>query len=198
MSTSDGEIISRSISQRAAFTEVYDRHQRVIYRYVSRRIGPAHADDVTSETFLVAFARRDAFEGDDARPWLLGIATVLMRKFARQEARAWRGMLASDLGRISSDEIGAADTRLDAERIAPRLGSGLARLSPGDRDVLLLHVFGDLDYQGIADALTIPVGTVRSRLNRARVKLRASLKPYLTSDKESDHGRDFAAAAITD
>ncbi|MEO6115645.1 MAG: sigma-70 family RNA polymerase sigma factor, partial [Pseudolysinimonas sp.] len=94
MST-DSEIIRRSQETPAAFAELYDRHAVAIHRYASRRLGEA-ADDVMSETFLVAFERRAAFDPaiEDARPWLYGIATTLLKKHRRQEARAWRGLVA--------------------------------------------------------------------------------------------------------
>ncbi|CAN5230244.1 RNA polymerase sigma factor [soil metagenome] len=193
MSISDGEIIKRSLDQRAAFAELYDRHERVVYRYSVRRIGTNHADDITSETFLVAFSRRHDFTGvDDARPWLLGIATTLMHQYSRLEAKAWKGMLASDLARVDVDEFEAVNSRLDAKSVTRRIGKAIAGLPAGDRDVLLLHAFGDLGYEGIGLALSIPLGTVRSRLNRARRKLRTAIDPAASRDKEEDHGRDFA------
>jgi RNA polymerase sigma-70 factor (ECF subfamily) len=199
VSNHDGAIIARSLDQRAAFAELYDRHERVVYRYAARRLGPMHADDIASETFLVAFSRRESFAGGpDARPWLLGIATTLMHKHARQEARAWKGMLASDLARVDVDQIEQADARLDARIIARRLGHVLARLPAGDRDVILLHTFADLDYAGISEALSIPVGTVRSRLNRARRKLRTAIAPSVDEDKEESHGRNLAPAPSAD
>lgn len=199
MSIHDGATIARSLEHRAAFTELYDRHERVVYRYAARRLGPMHADDITSETFLVAFSRRESFTGGpDARPWLLGIATTLMHRHTRQEARAWKGMLASDLAHVDVDQIEQADARLDARIVARRLGRALARLPAGDRDVLLLHTFGDLDYAGIGEALTIPLGTVRSRLNRARRKLRAAIAPAVDEDKEESHGRNLAPAPSAD
>jgi RNA polymerase sigma factor (sigma-70 family) len=193
----DGETIRRSLDQRAAFAELYDRHERVVYRYAARRIGPTHADDIASETFLVAFDRREAFDGSaDARPWLLGIATRLMQQHARREAKAWRGMLAADLARVDSDQFAPVDARLDAGRIARRLGRALARMPVGDRDAILLHAFGDLDYAGIAAALDIPIGTVRSRLHRVRRTLRTAIDPTADSihTEEEDHGRDLAPA----
>lgn len=199
MTQHDGAILTRSLTDRAAFAELYDRHERVIYRYAARRIGPTHADDITSETFLVAFDRRESYAGgSDARAWLLGIATTLMQKHSRLEARAWRGMLASDLARVDIDQIERADARLDAEGVAKRLGGALARLPVGDRNALLLHTFGDLDYVGIGEALSIPVGTVRSRLNRARRKLRAAVAPAIVERKEVNDGRDFAPAPSSD
>ena len=158
----------------------------------------SQADDITSETFLVAFTRREVFVGEDARPWLLGIATRLMQRYTRLEARAWKGMLSSDLARVDVDQFEAADARLDAKSVARRLGRALARLPAGDRDVLLLHTFGDLDYGGISQALSIPLGTVRSRLNRARRKLRIAIDPATGRDKEERHGRDFAAAPLSE
>lgn len=199
MSTHDGAIIARSLDQRAAFAELYDRHERVVYRYAARRLGTVHAEDITSETFLVAFRRRESFfGGPDARPWLLGIATTLMQKHARQEARAWKGMLAADLARVDIDRIEQADARLDAQRVARRLGKAVSRLPDGDRDVLLLHTFADLDYAGIAEALSIPVGTVRSRLSRARRKLREAAGRTRDEHKEENHGRAFAPAPSAD
>ncbi|AZS37140.1 ECF RNA polymerase sigma factor SigE [Microbacterium lemovicicum] len=190
----DGQIMTRSITERAAFAELYDRHERSVYRYAARRLGPSQADDTTSETFVVAFARRADFVGHDARPWLLGIATTLMHKFARQEAQAWRGMLAADLARVDSDQFEAVDDRLDAGTTAQQMGATLARLPAGDRDALLLHTFGDLDYEGISKALSIPIGTVRSRIHRARRKLRAAIDPAYRPEKEAHHGRDLAPA----
>lgn len=199
MTTHDGEIIRRSLEQPAAFAELYDRHERVVFRYAARRLGASEADDIASETFLVAFTRRRDFTGsENARPWLLGIATTLMRQHARTEAKAWRGMLASDLARTDIDQIDAADARLDAKRLTRRLGKALARLPTGDRDTLLLHTFGDLDYEGISEALSIPVGTVRSRLNRVRRKLRAAIEPLLNQEKEQSHGRNLAPAPSAD
>ena len=196
MSLNDGEIIERSLTQHARFAELYDRHQRVIYRYVARRIGVIAAEDVASETFLVAFAKRSTFRGgEDARPWLLGIATVLTQKFARQEARAWRGMIASDMARVDTDEIENADSRLDAAGFSRRLGRALARLPAGDRDALLLHTFGDLDYVGVSEALGIPVGTVRSRLHRVRQKLRLDIQKTSTQEEEKEVERVFDPAA---
>lgn len=181
------------MTDRAAFALLYDRHERTIHRYVARRLGVSFAEDVTSETFLVAFAQRSRFHGStDARPWLLGIATVLMRKHSRQEAVAWRGMLAADLARDDIDEMTAVDERLDADALASRLGEALANLPRGDRDVLLLHTFGDLDYAAVAEALAIPIGTVRSRLSRARAKIRIAIEPHVrrspSYERESAHG----------
>ena len=167
MST-DGEIIRRSHTAPAAFAELYDRHAATIHRYAARRI-PAAADDIMSETFLVAFEKRGSFDDgrEDALPWLYGISTVLLDKHRRQEARAWRGLVADAATPVTST-ADRTDQRLDALRAIGKLASALRRMKPRDRDALLLYAWGDLDYAEVAEALGVPVGTVRSRLNRAR------------------------------
>lgn len=96
--SSDSEIIERSRHIPAAFSELYDRHATTIHRYAARRGGTQVADDVMSETFLVAFERRSDFDTarESAEPWLYGIATTLLKQHARQEARAWKGLLAEN------------------------------------------------------------------------------------------------------
>ena len=193
MSTDD-EIMRRSREHPGAFAEIFDRHARTVHRYAARRLGVAAADDVMSETFLVAFERREAFDGSpNALPWLFGIATRLIAKHSRVEARAWRGLVAADLARVEPDQIGRADDRLDAERLATRAGAALRRLPAGDRDALLLYAWGDLGYEGVAAALGVPIGTVRSRLNRARRKLRIAIDPG-GAREEVEHGRVVTSA----
>lgn len=177
------------------FAALYDRHATTVFRYVAQRLGDHAADDVMSETFLVAFERRDSYDlaVADARPWLLGIATRLMRKHARVEAVAWKGMSADLAAQIAPDFIDRAGARIDAERLTRRLAKALRRLSDGDRDTLLLYAWGDLDYAAIASAMQVPIGTVRSRLNRARRQLRRAAG-MATLELEMDHGRTDTAS----
>lgn len=174
--SSDSEIIEESRREPVVFGELYDRHHALIHRYAARRVGAHAADDVMSETFLVAFERRLVFtsETGDARPWLFGIATNLLKKYVRLETRAWKGLQASDAARVIEDDaIEVAGVRVDAARALKKLGTSLNRMPPADRDTLLLYAWTDLDYAGVAAALGVPVGTVRSRLNRARTSLRS-------------------------
>lgn len=174
----------------AVFEALYDRHATSVYRYAAQRVGDHAADDVMSETFLVAFERRSAYDVTvpNARPWLLGIATRLMHKHVRLEATAWKGVSADLAARITPDFIEQAGARIDAERLARRLAKALRRLSEADRDTLLLYAWGDLDYASIAVAMRVPIGTVRSRLNRARHRLRRAAG-IETIEQETDHGR---------
>ncbi|MDT0118291.1 sigma-70 family RNA polymerase sigma factor [Microbacterium sp. PRF11] len=193
MST-DNELIARSHLDPAVFAALYDRHAPAVYRYLAQRLGDHTADDVMSETFLVAFERRDSYDREvtDARPWLLGIATRLMRKHARLEAVAWKGMVADMAAQVAPDFIERAGARMDAERLTRRLSSALGKLSDTDRDTLLLYAWAHLDYAAIAAATEVPIGTVRSRLNRARRVLRRAAGTD-TLEQETDHGRTDVA-----
>jgi RNA polymerase sigma factor (sigma-70 family) len=185
--STDSEIIRLSLEDPALFAELYDRHHATIHRFVARRLDGHAADDLASETFLVAFELRGRFDHsrDDALPWLYGIVTTLLRKHRRVEARAWRALEAASAERRSV-EIG--DDRLEAALGVRRIAGAIRRMPAGDRDALLLYAWGDLDYHAVARALGVPVGTVRSRLNRARRTLRAAAGR--TAAEEVEHGRD--------
>lgn len=173
--STDSEIIARSMHQPSAFGELFLRHAPGIHRYVARRIGEFAADDVLSETFLVAFEKRTRFDisYDDARPWLLGIATNLIHKQRTAEARVLKMVERTAGAEAVDDETSEADAAVDARAEVRELARELRKLSKRDRDVLLLYAWEDLTYQQIGLALDIPTGTVRSRLNRARRALRA-------------------------
>ena len=190
----DNDVIERSARDPAVFATLYDRHAPSVFRYAAQRLGDHAADDVMSETFLVAFERRSAYDLTvvDARPWLLGIATRLMRKHVRLEATAWKGMTADLAAQIVPDLIDLAGARIDAHRLTQRLAKALRRLPEIDRDTLLLYAWGNLDYASIAAAMEVPVGTVRSRLNRARRQLRRAAG-IETLEQETDHGRTDTA-----
>lgn len=158
------------------FAIVFDRHYDAVHRYLARRAGADLADDLASETFKQAFDGRFRFDlaRMDARPWLFGIATNLMRHHYRTEERRLRAYARID--RVDHvDAFDGIEGRLDAERARPAIAAALLRLSPGERDVLLLFAWADLRYEEIASALRVPIGTVRSRLNRARRRLRELL-----------------------
>jgi len=185
----DAEIIARSLRRPDRFATIFDRHATHIRRYLARRLGGHVADDLVAETFVVAFGKRAGYDQTrpDARPWLYGIATNLLRKHHRDEAREYR--LRASIA-PEPDEAGHADrvaARVTAAAVHRLLAMALADLSAGDRDVLLLIAWEGLTYEEVAGALAIPVGTVRSRLNRARKQVRAALT--IPSNKESaNHG----------
>lgn len=173
MST-DSEIIERSIEEPEAFSGIFERHVRPVGGYIRRRIGADAVDDALSETFLVAFRRRGSFDlgVGSALPWLLGIATRIVKRHRADEARQWRSFeAASGAASVVDGGHDAAADRLDADAALRTLAPRIAALSAKDRDTLLLYAWGDLTYEQIALALGVPVGTVRSRLNRVRRKL---------------------------
>ena len=167
---SDAEIIVRSRADPSEFAAIFDRHYAAIRRYVGRRVDEALADELTSEAFVRAFAARAGYDGArvDARPWLYGIATNLLHKHLRTEQRRRRAYARVLDHGFSGGGLDGADRRADAAALGPAVVAALARLQPGDRDALLLLALTDLDYEGIAAAMGVPVGTVRSRLHRAR------------------------------
>jgi RNA polymerase sigma-70 factor (ECF subfamily) len=173
----DAALIERSGRQPEAFAAIFERHATEIHRFAARRLGDALAEDVVGEVFLTAFRRRDSYDRGypDARPWLYGIATNVIRRHRHTEARSYRILARTGADPVvaSHDEEVLARVAASAQRRA--LAASLAKLHSADRDTLLLIVWGGLSYTETAHALRIPVGTVRSRLHRARRKLRAAL-----------------------
>lgn len=174
---SDAELIGRSGQEPEAFAELYDRHASAMQRFVARRLGPQIAEDVVAETFLAAFRRRDTYDSSrpDALPWLYGIAIRLIGRHRRAEARLLRALARVPLSQQSTDGIDAADDSLAIAAARPAIAAALGRLPADHRDVLLLFAWADLSYEQIATALGLPIGTVRSRLSRARRLVRDSL-----------------------
>ena len=173
----DAAVIESSWLEPERFAVLFDRHAPHIHRYLARRAGRQVADDLVAETFLTAFAKRDRYDlgYSDARPWLYGIATNLVSQHRRDEARQYRirqGAMAEPEVPDHADRVAAGVT---AQAMRAPLDAALAALSAGDRDVLLLIAWEQLTYQEVSRALAIPAGTVRSRLHRARTKVRQVL-----------------------
>jgi RNA polymerase sigma factor (sigma-70 family) len=170
----DAAVIERSLRDPDAFAALFDRHAAAIHRYAARRLGTEAADDLMAETFTVAFQRRDRYDlaHSDAMPWLYGIATNLIRGHRRAEARRWRALARQAPALAAEPEADRVAARVSAQAVRPQMLRALAGLPRRQRDVLLLYAWADLDYEAIARALGVPVGTVRSRLHRARGALR--------------------------
>jgi RNA polymerase sigma factor (sigma-70 family) len=158
--------------------ELYDRHARALHQYLAVRAGTQVADDLVSEVFLTAWERRADFDPAraGAKAWLYGIATNMLRHHVRSEGRRMRA-LALDHGRREvgdrfDDRIAAV---IDAEVLVGDLAEMLAGLRPEERDVLLLVAWADLTPAEVSAVTGTPVATVRTRLFRARAKLRARI-----------------------
>jgi RNA polymerase sigma factor (sigma-70 family) len=166
------------------FTAVYDRYVADIHRYAAGRLDVQAAEDVTAETFCVAFDRRDRFDParGNLRPWLFGIATTLVGQHRRKEARHYQALARMGAEPAAEGHDSRVVALVTAQRMRPRLARALTGLSRGERDVLLLVALAQLSYEEVAEALGISTGTVGSRLNRARTKLQKVIK------KEDFHG----------
>jgi RNA polymerase sigma-70 factor (ECF subfamily) len=188
----DAELIARSVTSADWFSAIFDRHAAHIHRYLVRRIGPAAGEDALGEVFLVAFLKREGYDTGrrDARPWLYGIATNLVAQRRREEVKELK--LREALGPPPEQEGHAERVaeQVTAEAMGKLLDSALAELTDGDRDALTLFAGEGLSYEEVASALGIPLGTVRSRLNRARRKVRETLgrRDTTTSKEITTHG----------
>ena len=167
------------------FAALFDRHAAELLRYCFRRTADAAAaEDLVSAVFLEAWRHRDRLESDDhARAWLFGIATNLVRRqwrARRRHAAALRRIGAVRDAAPPADEVLAGRDEMRAVRAA------VAALPRREQDVLALCVWSGLSYEEAAGALGVPVGTVRSRLARARARLGRPPAP-LTVRPERNH-----------
>lgn len=182
----DEQVLIESLSSPERFAVIFDRYAPVVHGYLSRRVGVL-ADDLVSETFLLAFRGRTGYAPDrgPVRAWLFGIATNLVRRHARDEERRYRAF-GRAAGHVESvTELGEVAGRVDAQALRGELTTALAALPREELDVLLLWTHPQLSYAEIAAALDVPIGTVRSRLHRARGKVRAQLNDRWLTAEES-------------
>ncbi|WP_300614367.1 sigma-70 family RNA polymerase sigma factor [Trebonia sp.] len=171
--TSDGSLISRSLAgDGEAFVEVVRRHSATVSAYLLRRAGREAAEDLLGEVWVAAFGARSGYDPGvpDARPWLLGIARNVLRRHWRMRPHG-EAALGTDEVAPPVDPWPAVDEWIDGAAIVRQ---ALVRLSPGEREVLLLVVWEQLTVADAARALAIPPGTARRRLHQARVTLRST------------------------
>ena len=178
-SATDAQIIEASIARPAVFEEIFDRHFAAMHRFAVGRVGSQEAADVVAETFARAFARRRRFRLDrpSALPWLFGIAVNVCRERSRWVERGQRATtrVATRAEMTTEPFETALAERIDAERMRPDLIVALRGLSDDEYALLMLTSEAGMSYVEMAEHLGIPIGTVRSRLARARKRLRAEL-----------------------
>jgi RNA polymerase sigma factor (sigma-70 family) len=169
---SDAEVLEQSVLEPAAFGVLYERHGLAVRRYVSRRVGVYEGEDLAADVFIRAFRARSKYRADyrSALPWLLGVANHVIGDHRRVERR--RLATVEQLLASGSDLASTADAGLTLEVVR-----ALRRLPAADRDTLLLMVWGELSRDEVAAALGVPVGTVNSRIARARKRLASDLAP---------------------
>jgi RNA polymerase sigma-70 factor (ECF subfamily) len=187
---SDEALIERCRRQDAeAFAKLVDAYQNRLFGFVRRMVADSEeAADVAQETFIRAYQGIGRFDGrSSVRTWLFRIAYNLCIDRARKTERTPQAVRI-DGGHEDEDPIDVADTRWDPqtsvldEELRVHLERGIATMSEKLRSVLLLHDREDMPYEEIAKLLSIPVGTVKSRLFLARAHLQAALRPYLKGE----------------
>ena len=176
---SDGDLWSQaSAHEGAAFAELFERHSEAVYNHCFRRTGSwSLAEDLTSVTFLQAWRRRNQVKlhGDSILPWLLAVANNATRNSQRSIRRHRRLLAKLPLSDATSDSGSVMDERMDDERRMKSILDSLNLLNVEMQEIISLCEFSNLSYAEVATALDIPIGTVRSRLSRARENLRGLL-----------------------
>jgi RNA polymerase sigma factor (sigma-70 family) len=172
----DAEVWAAAVAgDERAFGVLFDRHGRTVYNYCFRRTADwSAAEDLTSVVFLETWRRRSTvrMEGGSLLPWLYGVATNVLRNHQRSLRRHREALarLPEPVPPMQDAELVAA--RVDDERRMRTILDRVKVLPRRDQEILALCVWEGLEYTEAAATLGIPVGTVRSRLNRAREKLR--------------------------
>lgn len=189
---SDAWLIEESLVEPSVFDSVFHRHHVEVFSFLARAVGSSSAGDLTQQVFLEAFAHRRAFRGNgSARPWLFGIARNVLKRWYRTERR-WRrathrlGFGTSSVVEYTED----SDERVFAEGMRGELRMALMALPQRQRDAFLLFALGGLSYAEVSAALNIPVGTVRSRIHRARARIRTVLESAPIVDVDGHRNTD--------
>lgn len=158
---------------RPEFVALYECTHASIYRYASRRVGSNLAEEITATTFAEAWASRGRYDASLASPktWIWAIATKLVARHLRSEARRLRALSRMTDEPFARETTDDSDRRLDAAVEWGEVAGLIADLSECDRDIVLLYAWADLSYEEISSVLDIPVGTVKSRLSRARARI---------------------------
>lgn len=176
---SDEELLATATTDKAAFLEFYDRHVEQVIAFGVRRLGDSdQVADLVAEVFLAVLRSAGSYDPrrGTARAWLYGIAANVVaggRRRAAKEAGAYAQLSGRRL--LEPDDYAELDSRLDAASAARRLSEAMARVPRADRVVLELVALDQLTVTEAAAALGIRPGAARSRLARARRRLRADL-----------------------
>jgi RNA polymerase sigma factor (sigma-70 family) len=170
----DAAVVRASLEQPEQFEAVFEQHHQAIWRYLARLGGRERADELAGEVFLVAFTRRGSYDPQlgSVRSWLYGIASNLLHTRLRSDGRrrrAFERAASQQVAAVSPEGIDVA--LLSRERLEAVLRA-LARLSTADREIILLVAWEHLSYEEVAAVMNLELGTVRSRLARARGRLK--------------------------
>jgi RNA polymerase sigma factor (sigma-70 family) len=185
MPMNDSEIIHQSLGEPEVFGAIFDRHFESIAAFCVRRTGRDRGEDAAGDVFRWAFEHRQRFDfaRDSARPWLFGIAHNLVRRALRTAGRQGlafdRWMLRETIE--GTDVASHVTVVLDAQRDLSAVMAVLKEQPDEEVDALLLFAWEQLSYVEVAEALSVPVGTVRSRIHRLRHTLQEALDAPMSS-----------------
>jgi len=171
----DADVVRASVAQPELFETIFNRHHRRIWAYLARNGGRERADELAGDVFVAAFSYRDRYDAGRGSvvAWLYGIAANLNRTRFRRQARAARALVrVAAQGVPATSEIDDTLAALDGGSELARVRSAMAALPERDRELIVLVAWERLSYAEIADVLGLELGTVRSRLSRARRRLR--------------------------
>ena len=176
------------VSDPTELGQLFDDHAPTIYRYAARRVGPDRAEDVTAEVFCAALAGAATFDPARGTPiaWLMGIVTNTLSRHWRTERRQLDVLDRFGVDPLRADSSPPPDGDVALAEEARSVARALTTLPDTDREALLLFAWADLSYAEVAAALDVPVGTVRSRISRARSRLREELAAATPGDADEE------------
>jgi RNA polymerase sigma factor (sigma-70 family) len=174
---SDADLINRSLTEPHIFAALFDRHAVSVHRFLAARVNSSDVEDLVSETFVTAFTSREHFDGSYPRalPWLIGIANNVLRHHRRSETRRRNRLRLLTPAEETADPNEQVVERLDDEARRSRFVHALSSLTEEQRETFILVGDLSLSYEDAARTLEVPIGTIRSRMNRARARLRELL-----------------------
>ena len=191
-----------SVEHPHRFEAVFDQYHRAIHEFLARTGGRGHADEYAGDVFVTAFGVRARYDPDrgSVRAWLFGIAANVRHTRTRSTLRGRRAWNRLPREREATDGgLEVVEEQLDYGRQLAWVAEFLQELPDIDRDVLVLYAWGELSYAEIGQALGIEVGTVRSRLSRARAHLRelisASGEVLDESGKPQEEGEGWTSSS---
>jgi RNA polymerase sigma-70 factor, ECF subfamily len=161
----------------AAFRELVNRHKNLVYGVILRTVAdPSSADDLAQEVFLRVHKGLPAFRGESSlSTWLFRITRNVCAE-VRDQRQFLQSLDAVDDDRMPRIDLGTPDRAVAAFELRDRLDKALAQLPPAVRFMVSAHYLGGQKYEDLAQALELPIGTLKAHLHRAKRRLRALLE----------------------
>ena len=175
MDLDEARLLCGSVTDPKLFEVVFERHHQRIWAYLARRAGRERADELAGDVFVTAFRRRASYDPSrgSVSAWLYGIASHQLQTRFRSDARAARALRRAWAEQIADGAwCDRVDAAIDDRARLRRVIAALAAMPATDREVITLFAWERLSYEDIATIVGVEIGTVRSRLSRARARLR--------------------------